>query len=78
MSAHWAGIGWGYANISNADYKTNDIDGVSLKAESSNEFYVNLIDRITSYNVCYTKLLRFLSSRLIDANVIFPLFSSFA
>lgn len=46
MSAHWAGIGWGYANISNADYKINDIDGVSLKAESSNEFYVNLIEKI--------------------------------
>lgn len=46
MEAHWAGIGWGFANISDAGYKLNNIDGVSLKSESSNEFYFNLIEKI--------------------------------
>ncbi|HLP05022.1 MAG TPA: hypothetical protein VK152_06310 [Paludibacter sp.] len=46
MEAHWAGIGWGFANISDANYKLNDIDGVSLKSESSSEFYFNLFEKI--------------------------------
>lgn len=46
MEAHWAGIGWGFANISDASYKINNIDGLSLKPESSNEFYVNLFEKI--------------------------------
>lgn len=46
MEAHWAGLGWGFANISDANYKLNNIDGVSLKSESSNEFYFNLIEKI--------------------------------
>lgn len=46
MEAHWAGIGWGFANISDADYKINNIDGLSLKSESSNEFYFNISEKI--------------------------------
>lgn len=46
MEAHWAGIGWGFANISDANYQLNNIDGLSLKSESSNEFYFNLIEKI--------------------------------
>ena len=46
MEAHWAGIGWGFANISDANYKLNNIDGVSLKSESSNELYFNLFEKI--------------------------------
>lgn len=46
MEPHWAGIGWGFANISDANYNINNIGNLSLKAESSNEFYVNLIENI--------------------------------
>jgi hypothetical protein len=46
MEAHWAGIGWGFANISDAKYNLNDIDGVTLQSEKSNEFYLNLIEKI--------------------------------
>lgn len=45
MEGHWAGIGWGFANISDAKYKLNDIDDLSLKSESSNEFSFNLIEK---------------------------------
>lgn len=46
MEAHWAGIGWGFANISDEDMNINNINGLSLKSESSNEFYFNLIEKI--------------------------------
>lgn len=46
MEPHWAGIGWGFANISDQNYKLNNIDGVSLKSESSNEFFFNLSEKI--------------------------------
>lgn len=46
MEPHWAGIGWGFANISDHNYNFNNIDGVSLKSESSNEFFFNLIEKI--------------------------------
>jgi hypothetical protein len=46
MEPHWAGIGWGFANISDASFKINNIDGVSLKSGSSSEFFVNLIEKI--------------------------------
>ncbi|MBP1675941.1 MAG: hypothetical protein H6Q20_500 [Bacteroidetes bacterium] len=46
MEPHWAGIGWGFANISDAEYNLNNIDGVTLKSEKSNEFYFNFIEKI--------------------------------
>ena len=46
MKAHWAGIGWGFANISDQNYKINNINGLSLKSESSNEFFINLFEKI--------------------------------
>ncbi len=46
MEPHWAGIGWGFANISDQNFKFNNIDGVSLRSESSNEFFFNLIEKI--------------------------------
>jgi len=45
MKSHWAGIGWGFTNITDQNYKLNNIDGVSLKSESSNEFFINLIEK---------------------------------
>lgn len=46
MEAHWAGIGWGFLNVSDADLNLNNIGGLSLKSEASNEFYFNLIEKI--------------------------------
>ncbi|MDO9635191.1 MAG: outer membrane beta-barrel protein [Paludibacter sp.] len=46
MEPHWAGIGWGFANIADQNLNFNNIDGVSLKSESSNEFFFNLIEKI--------------------------------
>ena len=46
MEPHWAGIGWGYANISDRNLKINNIQAISLKPESTNEFFVNLIEKI--------------------------------
>jgi len=46
MEPHWAGIGWGFANISNQKFALNNINGISLKSESSNEFFINLIEKI--------------------------------
>ncbi len=46
MEPHWAGIGWGFANIADQQYNINNINGVSLKSESSNEFFFNLIEKI--------------------------------
>lgn len=46
MEPHWGGFGWGFANISNNSFALNNIDGVSLKSELSNEFYFNPIEKI--------------------------------
>jgi len=46
MDAHWAGIGWGFANITDASYRMNNVDGVWLKSESSNEFFWNMSEKI--------------------------------
>ena len=47
MEPHWAGIGWGFANIADQHLSINNISGLSLKPESSNEFFINLIEKIT-------------------------------
>jgi len=46
MEPHWAGIGWGFANISDRNLHLNNLHGISLKAESSNEFFWNIIEKI--------------------------------
>jgi len=46
MEPHWAGIGWGFANFSDKNMNVNSIQGISLKSESTNEFFVNLIEKI--------------------------------
>ena len=46
MKPHWAGIGWGFVNIMDKDNKMNNINGLSLKSESSNEFFINLFEKI--------------------------------
>ena len=46
MEPHWAGIGWGFANFADKNLNINNIQGISLKSESTNEFFVNLIEKI--------------------------------
>jgi hypothetical protein len=46
MEPHWAGLGWGFLNITDASKQLNNIDGVNLKSESSNEFYFNIAEKI--------------------------------
>lgn len=46
MEPHWAGIGWGFANVADANFNINDIDGLSLRSQSSSEFYLNLFEKI--------------------------------
>jgi len=46
MEPHWAGLGWGFVNITDRNYTINNIAGVSLKSESSNEFYFNFAEKI--------------------------------
>lgn len=45
MESHWAGIGWGFANISDATFQLNNIDGITLKSEASNEFFFSVIEK---------------------------------
>lgn len=46
MEPHWAGLGWGFVNITDGQGQLNNVNGVSLKSETSNEFYFNLMEKI--------------------------------
>lgn len=46
MEAHWSGIGWGFANVADKSLNYGNINGMDLKAESSNEFYLNVVEKI--------------------------------
>ncbi len=43
INSHWEGIGWGFTTVTDGS-KFNDIDGVTLNAERSNEFFINIKD----------------------------------
>jgi len=45
MEPHWAGIGWGFLNITDGN-QLNNINGVSIQSEKANEFYFNLSEKI--------------------------------
>lgn len=45
MEPHFAGWGWGFANVVD-NWAFNNVDGVWLKSERSNEFFYNPIERI--------------------------------
>lgn len=45
MEPHWAGIGWGFLNITDGS-QINNINGVSIQSEKANEFYFNLAEKI--------------------------------
>jgi len=44
MTSHWSGIGLGYANIADKSFTMTDVNGVSLNAGSSFEWFLNLLD----------------------------------
>lgn len=46
MEPHWAGIGWGFASFTGGSLTPNSAAGISLRAEKSNEFYINPIEKI--------------------------------
>ena len=46
MEPHWAGIGWGFASFTDGGLSPNSAAGLSLRAEKSNEFYINPIEKI--------------------------------
>ncbi len=45
MEPHFAGLGWGFANVAD-NWSFNNVDGVWLKSEKSNEFFFNPIEKI--------------------------------
>lgn len=45
MEPHFAGLGWGFANVAD-NWALNNVDGVWLKSEKSNEFFFNPIEKI--------------------------------
>lgn len=47
MEPHYAGFGLGYTRISNSNNNTlNNIEGVSIKADESTEWFINFFDHI--------------------------------
>ena len=44
MDSHWNGIGLGFANIANKSLNMTDVNGVSVNAGSSFEWFLNLIN----------------------------------
>lgn len=45
MEPHWAGLGWGFLNVTDGN-QLNNINGVSIQSEKANEFYFNLAEKI--------------------------------
>jgi len=46
MTSHWSGIGLGFANIADKSLNMTTVNGVSLNAGSSFEWFLNLLDWI--------------------------------
>lgn len=44
FNGHWAGFGMGFANFADGSLHINDIDGVSLRSESSLEYNLNFYE----------------------------------
>ena len=45
MQPHWDGVGLGFANIADRSFNMTDVDGVSLNAGSSHEWFFNLFGK---------------------------------
>jgi len=46
MTSHWDGLGLGFANITDKSFNMTDVNGVSLNAGSSHEWFINLFGKI--------------------------------
>jgi hypothetical protein len=46
MTAHWAGFGIGYSNFTDGSLHMTNVDGVTLKADQSTEWFINLFQHI--------------------------------
>ncbi|MCL1934097.1 MAG: PorT family protein [Candidatus Azobacteroides sp.] len=44
MSSHWSGVGLGFANIADQSFNMTEVNGVSVNAGSSFEWFFNLLD----------------------------------
>lgn len=83
--SRWAGIGWGFCTITDGK-KFDDVNGMSVKGEKSNEFFINLADvRLTPKNSHFAlstglgldwKNFRFDNARLVEQNNITTLVSA--
>jgi len=45
MDSHWDGIGLGYANIADKSFRMTEVNGVSIDAGSSYEWFINLFGK---------------------------------
>jgi len=43
MTAHWSGIGLGFANLADRSFNMTDVNGVNLDAGSSFEWFLNIL-----------------------------------
>lgn len=79
MKAHWAGLGWGFANIADADLNMTDIDGLAIKANESSEFFLNISEKIlpiyrnnigltTGFGISWRKYRLDYNTHLVDLN----------
>ncbi len=46
LEAHWAGFGLGYSNFTDGSFHMTSVDGVTLKADQSTEWFINLFQHI--------------------------------
>ncbi len=46
LKAHWAGFGLGYSNFTDGSFHMTSVDGVTLKADQSTEWFINLFQHI--------------------------------
>ena len=46
LKAHWAGVGVGFSNFTDGSFHMTSVDGVTLKADQSTEWFINLFQHI--------------------------------
>ncbi len=83
--SHWAGIGLGFCTITDGN-KIDNVNGMSIKGEKSNEFFINLFEaRITPKNSHFAlstglgldwKNFRFDNARLVEEKGVTKLVSA--
>ncbi|MBB3187301.1 PorT family protein [Microbacter margulisiae] len=46
MKPHWAGFGIGFSNLTDGSFHMTNVDGITLKADQSTEWFINLFQHI--------------------------------